>query len=298
MAGPMALRRWPCSGAGELQHVVGIIVAQDGAALLADQAPQGGGYGRGHFPAAFRGQGIALPAAEHLAVAGCSELLGFGYQVNVAVVGLPGVIAPGEEAVIDQHHAVQVGRFLDRQAHQLGQLEAGAQVLHDADVVAIDPAQDGVGVLVVGQAHHRVGVGVGDAVEGQEGVEQGFDGGPGRVGVEDAAVKVVHHVLVGHFAALKDGEHPFQFQAGELPTLHGLEVGTGTLDAHDFYVPAQEVLFGDLDGGVAAAPDHQGRVGADEPAHVHQLVQFVQAVGFVFLPEVFHGYLPILFIHE
>ena len=104
---------------GELQHVLGVVKPKHRPPLLADQPPQRGGHGGGYFPAPVRSQGVALPAAEHPTVARCRELLRLRNQVNVPVVCLLGIIAPGEEAMVDQHHAVQVGRFLHRQPYKL-----------------------------------------------------------------------------------------------------------------------------------------------------------------------------------
>ena len=283
-AQPLPLRR-----TDKLQYLRGIVKAQYRRPLPADQTAQGRSYGGGYgLPLGSR-QGIALPAAEYGLFLTCRRIfLGLAYQVNVPVIGIPGAVPPSEQAVIDQHHAAAVGRCLDRQAHQFGKLKAGTQILHHRHAIAIDPAENGVGFPVVGQPYHRIGVGMGHALKGQKGVEQGFNGGTGRIGVEDAAVKVIYHFLVGHPLPGKDRQYLFQFQAGKLPPLHRLQVGAGTLNPHYLHLPAQEILFGNLDRGIAAAPDHQVRIGANQAAHIDQRVQFIQPLGGAVGPEIFH----------
>ena len=284
-AQPLPLRR-----TDKLQHLRRIVKAQHGPPLLTDQTAQGRGQGGGYFLTGGGGQGIALPAAEHRLFRILRRIfLSLAYQGNVPIISILGAVPPGEQAVIDQYHAAEVGGFFDCQAHQFGKLKAGAQILHYRHLRAIDPAQNVVGIPVVGQPDHRIGVGMGHAQERQKGVEQGFNGGTGRIGIEDAAVEVVHHFLIRHLLPGKDRQYLFQLQAGKLPPLHRLQVGAGTLNPHYLDLPAQEVLFGNFDRGIAAAPDHQVRVGANQAAHIDQLVPFIQPLGRAFRPEVFHS---------
>ena len=86
------------------------------------------------------------------------------------VVGSFGGIAPGEQTVIHQHHTLDAWVAPNRLSNLLGQDETRADVLDHRHVLAIDCPEDLPCVLVIGQGNYGVGVGVGDALVGEEGV--------------------------------------------------------------------------------------------------------------------------------
>ena len=119
----------------------GVVVAQDPAGGAADQTPQGRRQGRGDLPAAFGGgrQQPPLGRGKDGLAPGLAGrvLLGPGHQVDVTLVGLPGVVAPSDQTVVGQHHAAAAASGPRDLADQLGQPEPGPEVLHHRGVVAV-----------------------------------------------------------------------------------------------------------------------------------------------------------------
>ncbi len=133
-----------------------------------------------------RWRGRAEPRGEERAPGGRPREVPLAgvHQLDVPFVALTGVVAEGEEAVLEEDDAYDARVFLVGLRHGLRQGEAGHDVGQDRDAVAEGVAYPRLAVGLVRHGEHGVGVAVVDEAVGQEGVEERFDRRGRRSGVE------------------------------------------------------------------------------------------------------------------
>ena len=201
--------------------------------------------------------------------------LGGRHELDRALVGLARLVAEGDQAVVDEHDAVDGRARLQRLEHGAREIEAGAHPRQHGDAVAEDASQHVLGIALVGQRDDGVGVGVVDPATRDEAVQQRLDRGS-RVGrVEQGVREVVDHRLVGQRAHASQPLDILLPDAREVAPFDGFEVGSAALHAQHVDGFAAEVLFPQLDGGVAAAPHHQRGLRAQQAGGVDAQIQHI-----------------------
>lgn len=231
-------------------------------------------------------------------------LLGPPHQVDHPVVALLGRGAEGEQAVLQQHHALGLGaagcRGLPGQGRRLGQGETGHHVGHQGHPIAVDlPAHLGrIGLVGQGQQGDRVGV-IHKRV-GQEGVQQSLHRGVGGGRIDQVLALGRHHRLIAEGLEDPQGLQGLQPHRRMARRLDRAQVPARSLDAQHPDRLAQQTVHGGFHRGVAAAVQHQlgvgpqqpGRVGAQGQVFVHPLVAVAgdRLAGGVIRPAMLHGH--------
>ena len=190
------------------------------------QAAQDGRH-RGH-----RGDppGHAAGGEDPLAALGEARL-GQGNELDHARVGCLGVIAEGDDAVLQEDQAFEIRVGAGDRVRLLGQGEARTHVGHQADAPAEDAGAHRGAVGLVGKRQDGVGMGMIDEPVGQEGVQQGLERGSGCCAVHAGGTQCVDHfgvveAIEAHQPA--QGFEPERRQVGGLDTRH---VAARALDA-------------------------------------------------------------------
>ena len=191
--------------------------------------------------------------------------LGQAHQRDHALVGFLRIGAETEDAVLDQHQALDGRIGLEHFRRGLGEAKARHHIGHVANALAIDLAAQRFAVGLVGQRQHRGRMGVVDEFVRNEGVQQRLDGRIGRGGIDQIGALQTHHFLVGKLltvAQFFQRREPHRRQARGLDSAH---VPAGTLDAEDVDGIAVEIGEARFHRGVAAAMQHQPRILAQKP---------------------------------
>ncbi len=124
--------------------------------------------------------------------------LGGGDQLDMTGVRRLGVVAEGEEPVVEEHEADRRSCrvFRPQRGDGLGEIEAGHHVRHDHDAFAVDLADGAGAVAEVGQRHHHVGVAVEHGRVREQRMQQALDRGRRRARIEAGGEQLAHHLLV------------------------------------------------------------------------------------------------------
>ena len=133
------------------------------------------------------------------------------------------------------------------------QSEAGHDVRNHPHTLAIDVANGFFAGRCVGNGHDRVGVRVIDVLERNECVQNGFDGGGGRIGVEHRGSLGTDHVRVVELLECRHAQEHVQTDRSEAGGLDGFQVPSTALHVDHPMSISEEVGRGRLDRGIAAA---------------------------------------------
>jgi hypothetical protein len=190
--------------------------------------------------------------------------------------------------VLFQDEGPGLGVLGDGVGHVARDAEARPPVGQRDHVLAIDALHHLAAAIVVGEGDDDVGVGVDDRGGREESVEQRLDGRPGPAGLLERLAQVVHHLLVAHVLAFEEGADVVHPHAGKVLALDRLEVRAAALDPQHLDRSPPVIALGDFDGRVAAAPDHERRLGADQPGGVDEKVQVAEPGSFRIVPPRMH----------
>src|SRR5262249_44894825 len=105
--------------------------------------------------------------------------------------------------------------------------------------------------------------------------------------------EIADHLLVAHVLALEQRADVVHADAREILALHRFQVGAAALDAKHGDVVAAVIALDGLDRGVAAAPDDQRGLGADEARGVYEEVEALERRGLGVIPARLHRALTI-----
>ena len=210
------------------------------------------------------------------AVPGGQVLLGLPHQLDHPLVALLRCGAEGEEAVLEQHHALELhaagggplGGGLVEIGAGLGQGEAGHHVGHQHHPLAKHLATDLGGIGLVGQGQQRRGMGVIHEGVGQEGMQQGLHRGVGGGRIDQVVALGRHHRLIAEGFQSPQGAQGLQPHRRVAGRFDRGKVPAGTLHAENGNGFSQQAGHGGLHRGVAAAMQHQIRVGAEQAGRV------------------------------
>ena len=167
--------------------------------------------------------------------------------------------------------------------------KAGATVGQRNHLAAVDFPENVGRAVVVGEGYDGIGMRVDDGGGGQEAVEQGFDGGARARRLLQGMSQIVHHLLVAHVLPLEQRQDIVHAHAGEMLALDALEVGAGALHPQHPHLPTAVVALDLLDGGVAAAPDDERGLRADEARGINEEVEAVEFFRRRSVPARVHG---------
>ena len=178
-----------------------------------------------------------------------------------------------------EHERRRLGILTERVDDVAGDAEPRAPVRERDHVLAVHLGED-VGVpVVVRERDDGVGVGVDDGVSRQEAVEQRLDRGPGSAGIQESVGEVLDHLRVAHVLPREQRQDVVHAHAREVPALDGLQVRTAPLHPQHGDLAAAVVALDGLDGGVAAAPDDERGLGADQTRGIHEEVEALEPTG-------------------
>ena len=93
-------------------------------------------------------------------------------RADHAVIGLAGIVAEGEDAVLVEDKALDGRVLLEDLGSSLGQIEARHDVGHEAEGLAEYLAADLLAIVLIDEAEDRGRMGVVDEFVRQEGVQQ------------------------------------------------------------------------------------------------------------------------------
>ncbi len=219
-------------------------------------------------------------------------LLGLAHQFDHPLVTLPRRGTEAENAVLEQHDPLELAPIggAGQLPHLLGQDEARHHVRHHQHPVAIHFANPAAAVRRVADCDHRIGMGVIDEREGDDGVEDRFDRRGGRAGIGHRGALRPHHVAVAQLGQLRHTAQWFEQDGREAGGLDGREIPAAALDVEQLLRVAEEISRGGLDRRVAAAVQHQRRL---EPQQVRgvdpEIERSSAAVGFGIVPAAQHA---------
>ena len=210
--------------------------------------------------------------------------------------------------MLQEDEAFDVAVLVEHSGDALGERETRDRVRHIRDAIAEHFARHRLAVRLIGQREHRRRMRVVDHLVRQEGVQQRFDRGIGRGGIEQIHALEIDHVLVGQLverAQTAERRQPHGRQTGGLDVAH---VPARTLDADHFDRVAEQVRHVRLDRRVAAAVQHELRIAAQKTCGVDALRQILaHAFGGVAFDEAsdvgvgpagFHGAVPVVWFVE
>ena len=174
--------------------------------------------------------------------------------------------------MLEQHHAFELhaagggplGGFLVEIGAGLGQGEAGHHVGHQHHPLAKHLAADRGGIGLIGQGQQRRGMGVIHKGVGQEGVQERLHRGVGGGRIDQVVALGGHHRLIAEGIQSPQGAQRLQAHRRVAGWLDRAEVPAGTLHAQHRNRFAQQAGHAGLHRGVAAAVQHQIRVGAQQ----------------------------------
>ena len=253
------------------------------------------GQREGDPPSLVRGRARERDAAEAHPPPGAmgDRLLRAADQLDRGEVGLLHGGPPADRPVLLEQQLAGLRVRLEGLRDFSRDEEPGAPVRERDDVLSVDFAEHITAAVIVGERDHRVGVGVDHRRRGQEAVEQGLDGRARARGLLQRVGEVVHHLLVAHVLAFEQGQHVVHAHAGEVLHLDALEIGAAALHPQHARRPVPVIALVPLDRGVAAAPHHEGGLGADQPGRVDEEIEIVLALRIGLAPAGVHRALTI-----
>ncbi len=189
--------------------------------------------------------------------------------VDHPLIGLAGTFAKGEDAVLQQHQALDIWVFLEHLGGFFGELKPGHDVGHEPQPARIKLGATFGGVGLVGEAQHRGRMGMIDKFVRQKGVQQGLDRRVGGAGIDQVRALRANHFRVGQCLApaqFAQRREPNRREPGRFDRRH---VPAAALDAQHLGLLVEQVLDDGLDRGVAAAVQHQLGVAPQQPRGVN-----------------------------
>ncbi len=210
-------------------------------------------------------------------------------DVDRGVVAAPRVVAPGEEAVAFQHHALRVRVVAAELPEPEAELVARALPRQPADLVAEDLLRQRLRVLRGGDGDDRVGVHVVDVGARHVGVQRRVNRGGARVEGEGAVGQVAHHLVLEVDAAVEALQRLElrRVEGGEAVEPDGADVAARALDPeHLDRLAGERVGLRHLGRGVAAAVVGDALVRAEQIRAVEQQLRLAHPRGPSRIPEV------------
>ena len=159
--------------------------------------------------------------------------LGQRHHLDHALIGLARALAEGEDAVLVQDEARDIGLRLEHFRRGFGQAEARRDIGHDAHAPVIDFARERLAVALIDECEHGSRMGVIDEFVRQEGVQQRLNRGIGRGGIEQVQPLHVDHGLVGERVERAEPPKRLELHRRQAPGLDIGHVGAGALDGDD-----------------------------------------------------------------
>ena len=208
---------------------------------------------------------------------------GLGDGRDHAFVALLGGVAPGEEAVLVEDHELgevaSRGALLPQRRDLLGEREPGHRVGDHEHGVAVDRADAGGAVRLVGDREEGVRVRVVDEFAGDDRVEERLDGGLRSRPVDRLAAELLHHLLVGERRERGELAEALDAHGGEALWADGAEVAAAAFDVEDGDCLACRLGDGSLDAGVAAAVQDEPRIAPEEARSVDAEREILPVLG-------------------
>ena len=279
-------------GCAEVDQGKGGAVGQGGSERAAQGREEGGagGGGQGGGGDERGGAAVGQPGGDK---AGMGE---------DAVIAGAGIGAPGEMAVIDQKQTFGFGVVVIGAGGGLGQGEARHDIGNEGEPVAEEFAGDGGDLGQVGEGEEGRGMGVIHDLVRDPGMQQGFHGWVGGLGIEEVEALDIDHRLVregGQVAQAHQGFHP---DGGQAAGLDRFEIPAGALDVQHIDHSAEDIRGGGFERGVATAMHDQIGIAPDEARGVDPQRQIAgpclwpgggeEGLGFGIVPEIGdHGHL-------
>ncbi len=143
-------------------------------------------------------------------------------------------------------------------------------------------------MVVVCEDENVVCMAVHNAAGRDEGVQQRFNGGTRRGWLHQRVGEILHHLFVAHIFPLQEGKHVVHAHAWEVPSRHSFEIGAAPFHAQHVCRLAHEIMLTYLERSVASAPQHKGRVRAEQTRLVNQQVEVRHAGRFAVAPAVLY----------
>ena len=205
-----------------------------------------------------------------------NALLGLAHQRNHPFVALFGRGPKGEEAVLEQHHALELnalvggagGRLLVGGGGGQGQVKAGHHIGHQGNPIAIDLAANRFGIGLVGQGQQGNRMGVVDVGVGQEGMQQGLHRRIGGGRIDQVLALGRHHRLIAEALQGPQGLQGLQAHGRMAGGLDRGQVPARSLHAEHGDRFAQQPRHRGFNRGVAAAMEHQVWIGPEQAGRV------------------------------
>ena len=243
----------------ESAHFVAAPKVEDQPAGAARESPQDRRDRRGRYVRRGLGNGGRAP---------CQARFRLADGRDHPFIGFFRGLAEREDAVFEEDQP------LDRRIAGMGggagpgELETRHDVGDQPHRPAIDFAANLLTVRLVGQREHCIRMGVIDEFVRQEGVQQGFDRGVGRLRFEKIAALVVDHLLVAQPVEGGEAAQRIEPDRGEARRFDTGHVPAASLDAKHVDGLVQQVAHGRLDRCVAPAVKHQSRVSSQKTRRV------------------------------
>jgi len=180
--------------------------------------------------------------------------------------------------VVQQDHrfGAVVGLRLPFVRAATGQIEAGHHVGHHDGPVAPQVMHLRVAVCGIGECQHGIGVAVQHRPVRQQRMQDRFHRRVRGAGVEQVDPQLVHHLGVAQLRQLRQAPDGLQAQRRETGRFDGCEIPAAALDPQRRHRFAPGVGAAALDGRVAAAVQHQRRIGAHQARSVGDLAEVAQ----------------------
>jgi len=161
--------------------------------------------------------------------------------------------------------AFDLRSLLEHGRRLLGEPEARHQIGHEAEAAVIDVAAQFLRIRLVDEAEQRRGVAVVDEFRRHEGVQQHLHRGRGGQRVDQEGALRPRHILVGKCFARAQCAQLIEPHGGKTGGLDRAHVPARAFDVKRLDLPAGKIARLGLQRGIAAAVQHEVRIGADQP---------------------------------
>ena len=205
-----------------------------------------------------------LRGHEHRLAVPLQPLLGQRDQRDHALVGFARAGAEGEDAMLVEDQALDLGLGFVDVRRRLREAESRHHVGHQAHAPIIESGADRFAVGLVDDAQDRVGVGVVDEFVRQERMQQDLDRRIRRRGLEQARALDAQELLVAQVRTRAQLAQTIEPHGGKPRRLNRRNVRARAFDAQHRDLLAEKVRHRGLQRGVAAAVQHELGVAADE----------------------------------
>ena len=213
----------------------------------------------------YRGDRLRqLRGHEHRLAVLLQPLLGQCDQRDHALVGFARAGAEGEDAMLVEDQALDLGLGFVDVRRRLREAESRHHVGHQAHAPIIESGADRFAVGLVDDAQDRIGVGVVDEFVRQERMQQDLDRRIRRRGLEQARALDAQEVLVAQVRTCAQLAQTIEPHGGKPRRLNRRHVRARALDAQHRDLLAEKVRHRGLQRGVAAAVQHELGVTAEQ----------------------------------